>query len=282
MKKEKDLTDHGFSTGEVSKKYNISVKSLRYYDDIDLLKPSKRNATSGYRYYTFEDIAKLMTIKYYQELGISLDKIKEFFIPATLEEKAELFRNYGLQIERDLQEKLMQQENFIAWKNLVEEGAQYQKQKIIPYRLKKVRLMNTLAVGNVFIGREMKSRNTLRQSTIDTGQYTYGPAFLEFQSYQDILLKKEQVCFRHMEINPRCFAGKDYSQLGGFFAVSGIHLGDLDSIENTYKKLADWAKTQQIPLRGDAVERLIIDLSTTENPDDFVTEILLPIVEETE
>ena len=82
-----------FSVGEVSKQYNISIKTLRYYDEIGLLKPRERNDQNGYRYYTNEDIGTLLTIKYYQETGLSLETIKSFLETKELSAIVSLFEN---------------------------------------------------------------------------------------------------------------------------------------------------------------------------------------------
>ena len=65
-----------FTIGEVSKLFDINKKTLRYYDEIDLFKPSFVNKENKYRYYTLDQFQYLETIKYLKELGLSLDKIK--------------------------------------------------------------------------------------------------------------------------------------------------------------------------------------------------------------
>ena len=45
--------------GEFSKICNVTTKTLRYYDEIGLLKPSIVNGHNGYRYY---DVQQLKTI----------------------------------------------------------------------------------------------------------------------------------------------------------------------------------------------------------------------------
>ncbi|MEG0855203.1 MAG: MerR family transcriptional regulator [Terrisporobacter sp.] len=65
-----------FTIGEISKLFDINAKTLRYYDDIDLFKPSHVNLQNKYRYYTLDQFQYLETIKYLKELGLSLDKIK--------------------------------------------------------------------------------------------------------------------------------------------------------------------------------------------------------------
>ena len=65
-----------FSIGEISKLFDINKKTLRYYDEIGLFKPSFVNRDNNYRYYTLDQFQYLETIKYLKELGLSLDKIK--------------------------------------------------------------------------------------------------------------------------------------------------------------------------------------------------------------
>lgn len=59
--------------GEVSKKYNIGVETLRYYDKIGLLTADRKNNN---RYYTKEDIIKLQNIMAMKEMMFSLKDIK--------------------------------------------------------------------------------------------------------------------------------------------------------------------------------------------------------------
>ncbi|MBN1121055.1 MAG: MerR family transcriptional regulator [Anaerolineae bacterium] len=53
----------------------ISVRTLHYYDEIDLLPPSTVEG-SGYRYYDAGAVLRLQQILFYKELGLSLKEIK--------------------------------------------------------------------------------------------------------------------------------------------------------------------------------------------------------------
>lgn len=55
---------------------NVSRRTLRYYDQIDLLKPTAV-ADNGYRYYDQKTILRLQQIRFYQELDFSLDDIRK-------------------------------------------------------------------------------------------------------------------------------------------------------------------------------------------------------------
>ena len=64
------------SVKEVSQLSGVSVRTLHYYDEIDLLKPSIV-AENGYRYYNRDAVVRLQEILLYRELNFPLKKIKE-------------------------------------------------------------------------------------------------------------------------------------------------------------------------------------------------------------
>lgn len=64
------------SINKLSKMSGVSTRTLRYYDEIALLKPV-RVASSGYRIYGKKEVDTLQQILFYKELGFSLDKIKK-------------------------------------------------------------------------------------------------------------------------------------------------------------------------------------------------------------
>jgi DNA-binding transcriptional MerR regulator len=61
---------------KLGKLAGISTRTLRYYDEIGILKPARINS-SGYRIYGEEEVDKLQQILFYRELGVSLTDIKD-------------------------------------------------------------------------------------------------------------------------------------------------------------------------------------------------------------
>ena len=66
-----------YKTGEVAKLAGITIRTLRYYDAIDLLKPS-RTLSNGHRQYDMDDIEKLQLILGLKLLDFSLEEIKAY------------------------------------------------------------------------------------------------------------------------------------------------------------------------------------------------------------
>ena len=63
-----------YKTGEFAKMANLSIRTIRYYDNIGLLKPSMI-ADNGYRLYNDQDFLKLQKILSLKYLGFSLEDI---------------------------------------------------------------------------------------------------------------------------------------------------------------------------------------------------------------
>lgn len=67
-----------YRIGDFSKKVGVPVKTLRYYDEIDLFKPSYTECFSGYRYYEINQIKDIKLISKLKEIGLSLEEVKQF------------------------------------------------------------------------------------------------------------------------------------------------------------------------------------------------------------
>jgi DNA-binding transcriptional MerR regulator len=64
-----------WKVGELAKLAGLTVRTLRYYDQIGLYSPSGYS-DSGHRLYTESDISRLQQLLSLKELGLSLDEIK--------------------------------------------------------------------------------------------------------------------------------------------------------------------------------------------------------------
>lgn len=67
----------------------ITSRTLRYYDEIGILKPARINS-SGYRIYGKAEVDRLQQIMFYRELGLSLDTIMNIIMLPDFDEKVAL------------------------------------------------------------------------------------------------------------------------------------------------------------------------------------------------
>ena len=73
-----------YTVNKLAKISGVTTRTLRYYDEIDLLKPA-RISSSGYRVYGRNEVNLLQQILFYRELDVSLDDIKAIVTSRTFD-----------------------------------------------------------------------------------------------------------------------------------------------------------------------------------------------------
>jgi MerR family copper efflux transcriptional regulator len=62
--------------GEVAERVGLSLRTIRYYEEIGLISPSARSQ-GGFRLYLEADVARLQLVKDMKPLGFSLDEMRD-------------------------------------------------------------------------------------------------------------------------------------------------------------------------------------------------------------
>ena len=103
-----------YTTGEIAKLCNISVRTVQYYDERNLLIPSELSE-GGRRLYSEQDLTRMKIICFLREIGLSINSISKLFA----EEKPENVISILLeQQEKDLRDEIDQRQKQLE---LVEE-----------------------------------------------------------------------------------------------------------------------------------------------------------------
>lgn len=192
-----------FSIGEAAKAVHTTSETLRHYDRIGLVKPSKKDEWTNYRYYTEEDIVRLNTVRALQLMDLPLKKIKEVLEYDELEKIVDFLT----QAEKKADEKIA--------------ALQYSKSKI---ELAKADYERKLQVQHKFHGFFLKDylervillSDTLEMPTLDN-LWNYlshfydkvTPALKEEFSFEDLagiytengVTKLFAVCIRYVDID---------------------------------------------------------------------------------
>lgn len=77
------------STQELTRETGVTVRTLRYYDQIDLLKPSGKT-DGGHRLYSERDVVRLQQMLFLKEMGFSLKEITNMLVKGELNSKDSL------------------------------------------------------------------------------------------------------------------------------------------------------------------------------------------------
>jgi effector-binding domain-containing protein len=107
--------------GDFSKFSQISVKTLRYYDEIGLLKPGRVDQFTGYRYYSADQLPRLNKIVGLKDLGLSLEEIGLILIDnLSIEKIMELLQLKHQEALKRMQEEEIRLKKVEEWLRRVE------------------------------------------------------------------------------------------------------------------------------------------------------------------
>ena len=103
--------------GEFSQLMQVTVKTLRHYEQKGLLAPDEVDEWTGYRYYSIDQMQQLKDIRDLQRLGFSLDGIKDLFDDGshtpTIRQMTEKIR----ETEAQLKELIARRNQLLDWRN---------------------------------------------------------------------------------------------------------------------------------------------------------------------
>ena len=118
-----------FKIGEFSKLSRVSVRMLRHYDQLGLLKPVQTDLFTNYRYYTADQLPRLNRILALRDLGFSLEQIAGMLDEElSTEQMLGMFKLKRAEIERQMQDdqlRLARLEARIHQLNRREEAGMY-------------------------------------------------------------------------------------------------------------------------------------------------------------
>lgn len=264
-----------FTIGEMSKLFNIKITTLRYYDEIGLLKPQYTNGETKYRYYSTQQFERLNSIKYLRALGVPISELLDFFNYREIDTLVEMLKKQQAeivqkkqeleQIERKISRRLIQIDDAvntpldtIAEVKLPKWRAAYLRREYslgddIEYPISE--LSTNYGVGrDIFLGKIgiSISVSDLRSNRFDR----YSGIFM--------ILEDED----NTNTSEITFPAREYLQI----RFKGTHM----DAECYYKKLFEYMKKHHYELADDSIEITLIDYGITNDTDKYVTEILLP------
>lgn len=266
-----------FNIGEVAKMFHLSVSTLRHYEHIGLLKPEYISPESGYRYYGTKQFEILNTIRYLRALDMPLNEITSFL------------NNKDIHV---IEEKLNQQREIVVKK---QQELKRIEQKI-NHRLYWLKDAKNEPLDTI----SMIELPCSRLVWLDYPQKIDGLLDIETSIRQLDQSDKEAVIFLGkvgLGISKENLLAKKYNQYDGVFLVldqedvyegKTMHLpkmqcvrirfcGSHQEAKKQYEKLIEYIEKNHLNITGFSRETTLIDYGITNNRDEFVTEICIPV-----
>lgn len=265
-----------FRIGEFSKLAKTTVKTLRYYDDIDLFKPAFVDE-NGYRYYSIEQLYILQRIVELRSFHLGIDIIKKVISGENLLTHLEQAKE---EIEKDIQQ---QQENLSLLTQLIAKAQKgdfmknYQANQIdLPEYIVFFRhgIIPTMADLTDFIlqaGEEAKRNNPeIKCLENDYCFVTYAA-----KEYQETNVEVEYA-------QAVASVGKESENIGfkkikAHKAISVLHKGSYQKLAEAYAYAINWVKEHGFEIVDDIREVYIHGCWDVADENDYLTEIQIPI-----
>ncbi|MDH4421002.1 MULTISPECIES: MerR family transcriptional regulator [Bacillus] len=276
------LLNKRFTIGEMAKMHNIAESTLRYYDEKGIFHPSTVDPQTNYRYYTIDQFSLLDTIKFLRQLNIPLKEIKKYidernpvYALNLLEKQQELM----LKKQREIEYALAKMEHRI---HLIKEATKAKAERMVIKKIPKRKITAIAVAPNTtddmfeyYIHSLQKNMRQMDDSLFsgDIGVTVAKKGLMqnEFQAYSSVFILLDYMPFQ--------VHSSDEIKEGIFACV--YHHGPYEETDETYKKLMKYIDQEGYEVGGDSIEIALIDWSVTENPEEQVTEIQIPIMKKT-
>lgn len=266
-----------FSIGEMAKLHNTTIKTLRYYDEIGLLKPIQIDQNNSYRYYSTEQFEQLNTIQYLKEIGFTLKKIKRHLdhrdidgFLALLEKQKTLTENKIKELERvnrKFQNRIEDIRTAREIKNLGVATIKEMKERRIVRLMEKITTEPEMEVSL----RQLENMANMNASIFIGGVgHTIGMDHViksKFDEYNSIFILIEEEDIQNSLVTT--FREGKYACIN--------YRGDHHNSSPYYKILLDFIKENELHITGDSIERTIIDHYISKDKEDYLTEIQIPV-----
>jgi DNA-binding transcriptional MerR regulator/effector-binding domain-containing protein len=270
-----------FLIGEIAKLFRMDVRTLRYYDEIQLFTPVFVDDITGYRYYSIEQFERLNTILYLKALNIPLKEIKQFLdnrnirdILTLLKEQNERTEEKILeykQIQRKINNLIHQIEDTTKGDVSVEIRDMMLPERMIITLKQRIHKSESLEMPI-----RMLENNSNLKSSIFLGQVglTISVTSLQqqqFDEYNSIFVFVDPDHRNHTHLNSGAMLLPAHQYL--IIRFVGKH----EDASPYYERLLEYANEKGYVLSDDAIEITYVDYGLTQDTSKFVTEIQLPV-----
>ena len=268
-----------FRIGDFSKLSRVGVKTLRYYDEVGMLKPARVDDLTGYRYYTYEQLPRLNRILALKDLGFSLGEIGQLLADdLTPEQMRGMLKLRQAEIRQQVQEQTERLQRVEARLRQIEQENMMSKYDVV---IKKVEPLKVAALRGVVPTPPDQGRLWQELEGHLAAQHVR-PAGPCLSLYHDDEYKERdwdiEVCepidgslLESGKVKVRQLSGAET-------AACVVHYGPLVTIGEAYDALMKWISASGYHIVGPGREVYLREAKEGDQHDpDTITEIQFPV-----
>lgn len=263
-----------YKIGEISKIYGIGRDSLMYYEDIGILKPFRDK--NGYRMYKLSDIWRLNLIKELRSLNFPMKKIKEYLDDRNIESTKEILNKEIILIDEKIEELLSYKQNIMKRLDTINDELRnlklYEIDLIYINKRKALELNANITKDEEFDFLIQKLQKDYENRFTILGNNNIGSSFCLDKIKQGIYNEFKSVF---------CFL-EDEEEIYNIIFNEGYYLtltykGKYKNNKHYINKMFKYIEEKGYKIISDPIEIYKIDIHETEDINEFITEIQIPV-----
>ncbi len=266
--------------GEFSKLAQVSVKTLRYYDELGLLRPNWVDRYTGYRYYTLQQLPRLNRLLALRDLGFPLAQIERLLredLPAS--ELQRLMQLRQAEVAHRVQAEQARLERVAARLRQIEQEGRQPRYEVL---VKAVQPQLVAGIRDTIAEyRDVGSLIGELQSYLGGRGVAPSPLSPCLAVYYDAEYRDRGADVEvavPLASRLRGSARVAVHELpGSATAASLVHAGGYDRLPAAYKALMAWMQTNGYRAAGPNRELYLQGFEVGADPSSFVTELQFPI-----
>lgn len=263
-----------YKIGEISKIYGIGRDSLMYYEDIGILKPFRDK--NGYRMYKLSDIWRLNLIKELRSLNFPMKKIKEYLDDRNIESTKEILNKEIILIDEKIEELLSYKQNIMKRLDTINDELRnlklYEIDLVYINKRKSRELNANITKDEEFDFLIQKLQKDYENRFTILGNNNIGSSFCLDKIKQGIYNEFKSVF---------CFL-EDEEEIYNIIFNEGYYLtltykGEYKNNKHHINKMFKYIEEKGYKIISDPIEIYKIDIHETEDINEFITEIQIPV-----
>ncbi|WP_346914782.1 MerR family transcriptional regulator [Clostridium sp.] len=266
-----------FKIGDFSKLTRVSVRMLRYYDEVGLFKPTKIDDFTGYRYYSAKQISDINLIVSLRDMGFNVADIAILMKEKSEEKLEDILKVKSEEIKNNIRAEEIRLEKInSAIKDMKKERVNMSYNvtlKSIP-SYKVISLRDTIPTYNAegmlwerldkYITSKNIHCNDIAYATYHDEDYKEGKVDVEVVMGVDKLMENEnEFIFKETEVVEQ--------------AAIILVPGDYSNLAPAYNFLGNWIEENGYSIAGNPRQVAIKGPWNEKNTEDYLSEIQIPV-----
>jgi DNA-binding transcriptional MerR regulator len=270
-----------YTRGQFAMIGKTTIKALRIYDKMGLLKPEHIDKNNQYKYYSSAQIDEIILINELKSFGFSLNEIKSIKEINNATHLKECFKKRLAQLDLEVKEMNNAKESLKKKINELDLDVKNSK-AIFKYSIEKVELDEMIVASC----RERINIKEVGRLIGKVYEAIYNFSLQAVDSHMIILHNNEsddshgddwdiEVCIPvNKKVNSQSFStkiieGKPYAKT--------IHVGAFNELGKAHAAVIDWIKENGYEINGSPMEKYLTAKQAVFNPTSFEVEVYYPI-----